>query len=229
MPDESAVNIKSPFNRLHAIEKLIICVSISVLLFLCIPSENIGLLTHLLFAWDGFSISMLIVTWITFITTASGEMRSQAKVQDETRTLIFIIVLISTCASMLAVILLLAAKDAIKLNKELHLLAAVGTMTFSWLLVHTIFALRYAHLFYGDHPDRTGDIASGLNFPEEQQPDYLDFAYFSFVLGMTFQVSDVEITSRRIRRIALMHGILSFGFNTIIVALTINVIAGLHK
>ena len=95
--------------------------------------------------------------------------------------------------------------------------------------MHTIFATKYAHIYYGDHETEPDIHAGGLTFPDENKPDYLDFAYFSFVLGMTFQVSDIQVASKRLRKLALLHGILSFGFNTIIVALTINIIAGLTK
>jgi uncharacterized membrane protein len=88
------------------------------------------------------------------------------------------------------------------------------------------FALRYAHEYYAR--DEGGpDVDRGLDFPNENEPDYLDFLYFALVLGMTFQVSDVQITSRKLRRIATLHGLLSFLFNTVIVALTVNIAAGL--
>jgi uncharacterized membrane protein len=97
------------------------------------------------------------------------------------------------------------------------------------MIVPTVFSLRYAHKFYGDHPDEGRDeIAGGLDFPgKDQRPDYLDFAYFSFVIGMTFQVSDVQITSRDFRSLVLLHGVLSFAFNTVILALTINTLSSL--
>ena len=100
-------------------------------------------------------------------------------------------------------------------------------MVFSWFLIHTIFTLRYAHIFYGDNEERPHTHAAGLKFPGDKNPDYFDFAYFAFVLGMTFQVSDVQITSNKLRRMAMWHGLLSFGYNTIMIALTINLIAGL--
>ena len=88
--------------------------------------------------------------------------------------------------------------------------------------------MHYAHAYYCDHgDDNDGYEGSGLRFPGEKAPDFLDFAYFSFVIGMTFQVSDVEISSRRIRRLALVHGLLSFLFNTLILALSINLVSGL--
>jgi uncharacterized membrane protein len=90
-----------------------------------------------------------------------------------------------------------------------------------------LFASKYAHLYYGDHPTRKNEIAKGLDIPGDESPDYMDFAYFAFVIGMTFQVSDIEINSKRMRRLVLMHGLISFIFNTVIVALSINVIVNL--
>ena len=108
-------------------------------------------------------------------------------------------------------------------------IVAIIGMILSWSLVHTIFAVRYAHMYYADHETQSGKYAGGLEFPDENKPDFVDFAYFSFVLGMTFQVSDVSITSRKIRRMVLWHSLISFGYNAVIIALTINVIAGLGE
>jgi uncharacterized membrane protein len=96
------------------------------------------------------------------------------------------------------------------------------------MLVHTLFAVHYAHGYYGDAPrDGRGGIAGGLAFPGGAEPDYWDFLYFSFVIGMTSQVSDVQTTSPWMRRLCLAHGIVSFFFNTVILALTVNSAAGL--
>ena len=89
--------------------------------------------------------------------------------------------------------------------------------------------IHYAHLYYSDDTDDPTKHAEGLGFPREKKPDYIDFVYFSFVIGMTFQVSDTAVTSRSIRRLVLLHGLLSFGLNAFVVALTINLIAGLMK
>ena len=100
------------------------------------------------------------------------------------------------------------------------------TLLLSWLVTHVTFAFRYAHEFYAT--DLGGpDVDRGLEFPGEKEPDYLDFMYFALVLGMTFQVSDVQITSRKLRRVALLHGFLAFLFNTVIIAFTVNIAAGL--
>lgn len=109
-----------------------------------------------------------------------------------------------------------------------HIALAAATVTASWFLVHTLLAVHYTHLFFAMRAGAaTSQFAQGLDFPEEQDPDFLDFAYFSFVIGMTFQISDVRITSRPIRRVVLVHSLLSFAFNTVILAFSINLAATL--
>ena len=227
MPGKRSNNSHNAFEKLHAVHKIIICLVLAVGVYLIADIKKIPSLTRIMIGWDTFSLCMIILTWITFTITTPAEIRKQAGVQDSSRVVVFIIILISTFASFLAVLLLVIAKN--KATEALDIPVAVSGMLFSWFLVHTIFAMRYAHIFYGDHQTKPDVHAEGLDFPNDNKPGYLDFAYFSFVLGMTFQVSDVQVTSKRLRKLALLHGILSFGFNTFIVALTINVIAGLSK
>ena len=103
------------------------------------------------------------------------------------------------------------------------------SVLFSWSLVHTIFTFHYAHLYYDAEKDDKLQNREGLSFPKDRSPDYIDFAYFSFVVGMTFQVSDVQVTDKRMRKLVLAHGLISFLLNTFVVALTVNFIAGLAK
>ncbi len=214
------------FERINAFQKLVICIALAVLVYFIIEIKDIDVITHLMIGWDTFSVCMIVMSWITFFITNSKQIREQSKVQDSSKSIIFMVVLISTLASFLAVLLLLVTKKGGNDSAPWHLPVAIAGMLFSWFLIHTIFALRYAHIYYGDHETKPNVHAGGLEFPEDSRPEYFDFAYFSFVLGMTFQVSDVQITSKRFRRLALLHGILSFGFNTIMIALTINLIAG---
>lgn len=187
---------------------------------------KMGALTHVMFAWDIFCLTLIGIHWYMFFHTTAAETHVKAKIQDETRGEIFAIVVVSTFAGLMAVVLLLINKDI----KPLDLIIAISGMFLSWFLVHTTFGVRYAHLYYGDSQNSKVDKqGSGLDFPGNHQPDFIDFAYFSFVLGMTFQVSDVEISSRRLRRLALLHSLIAFIFNTVIVALTINALAGLSK
>jgi uncharacterized membrane protein len=117
-------------------------------------------------------------------------------------------------------------KDLPGTEKDLHIALVAVTLLASWLMMHTTFAFRYAHEYYSKDAGGPG-FDQGLQFPGEERPDYFDFMYFALVLGMTFQVSDVQITSRKLRRLATLHGVLSFLFNTIILALTVNIAAGL--
>jgi len=223
---KSKSSFSSLFQKLHPFAKLLICLGIAVIVYLVIQIEHLDLLTHVMIGWDTFCLGMIIMSWITFSITSSQQIRAQSKVQDSGRAVVFSITLIATFASILAVLLLLVTKQRFQSAETVHLIIAVAGMVLSWFLIHTIFTLRYAHIFYGDDEDKPGTHAAGLEFPGDTDPDYFDFAYFAFVLGMTFQVSDVQITSKQLRRMAMWHGLLSFGYNTIMIALTINLIAG---
>lgn len=181
--------------------------------------------------WLVYTIVNLIFSWITILSSHPIEMSKVAHNQDSSRTFVFIFVIMAAFASLLAVVILLQAKTDLSRQELIaHTVISIACVISSWWLVHTVFTLRYAHFYYCDmdHDKKGKNIKpESLIFPNEAEPDYLDFTYFAFVLGMTFQVSDVQITSRRIRRLAWMHGVLSFAFNTIIVAFTINIISGL--
>jgi len=213
------------FERINSFQRLFICIVIGVIVYFIVEIKDIDTLTHIMIGWDSFSVCMIVMTWITFFITKSQHIRQQAKVQDSSRSQVFLIVLICTLASFLAVLILLVTKKDGDSGASWRLPIAFGGMLFSWILIHSIFALKYAHMFYGNHETKKDTHAGGLEFPNDDRPEYLDFAYFSFVLGMTFQVSDVQITSKRLRKTAMFHGLLSFGFNTIMIALTINMIA----
>lgn len=173
-------------------------------------------------------IFFLVSTWILMVQAIPKTMRCNAQSQDEGRLVILGLITAAACASILAIAFILKETQG-KGESVLifHLVLSVITIVGSWLLVHTIFAMHYAHEYYQDHKIQSNTKAGGLDFPEDREPDYWDFLYFSFVIGMTSQVSDVQITSRSLRRLALLHGILSFFFNTSIVAMSINIIAGL--
>lgn len=101
---------------------------------------------------------------------------------------------------------------------------AAASLLLSWLFMNTMFALHYAHTYYGD--GKHGVVRGGLEFPGHDEPDYWDFLYFAVVIGMTFQVSDVQIRDRHLRRIALVQGVTAFLFNVVIIALSVNIVAG---
>jgi uncharacterized membrane protein len=169
---------------------------------------------------------MIVISAVIFSSMRPRQIRVLAKQEDAGRIVVFLIVLAATLGSLFGVLLLLGNTKWM-LGKGLETAIYITGVICSWVLLHTIFAYRYALLYYGEHPLDPDIHTVGLQIPNELWPDYLDFAYFSFVIGMTFQVSDIEISSRTIRRLALLHGMLSFLFNTVIVALTINVIVDL--
>jgi len=179
--------------------------------------------------WNAFAFVTLVLDWMIVLATPQGKIRKRAQQQDLSSLVIFIFVVVAACAALFAVgFLVRVHKAQTGGHFTIHLALTLLTVITSWTLVHTVFGLRYAHAFYGDG-DEPGVVqhAGGLIFPGNRPPDYFDFAYFSFVVGMTCQVSDVQITSRRIRRLTLVHSVLSFGFNTIILALLINTVSGL--
>ena len=181
-----------------------------------------------LITWIAVAMSIIILDWIVILSAHPKDIRKVASLEDSSRLTIFLFVLVASLASLIAMYLLLkSTKGESEETVTGYIFLAMTAVVVSWWLVHTVFTMRYAHLFYtvtDGHRTPTG----GLEFPgDDKEPDYLDFVYFSFVIGMTFQVSDVEISSKQIRRLAWAHGLIAFAFNTAIVALGINVISGL--
>ncbi|TGE27363.1 DUF1345 domain-containing protein [Hymenobacter metallicola] len=175
-------------------------------------------------AWDAFGLTTLLLIWAAITTAEVNHIRETARQEDTSRVLSFAFVLVAALSSLLAVVLLLSSVHELsRAARQLHVGLAIAAVALAWLLVHTMFTLRYAHLYYDATAE--GD-AGGLEFPGPEPPDYLDFAYFSFVIGMTAQTADVSISSRKLRRLALLHGLVSFGFNTAVVALSISGLAG---
>jgi len=222
--------IKCPswFHRLPSIYKLIVSLSAAVIVSAALMSVHMETVTRIMIGWDVFSICLLFISVIIFSSMRPRQIRLLAKQEDAGRIVVFGIVVATTIGSLMGVMILLGNKTFL-LGKGVETFIYITGVICSWFLLHTIFTYRYALLYYGDHPLDPDLHTVGLQIPNELWPDYLDFAYFAFVIGMTFQVSDIEISSRTIRRVALMHGILSFLFNTVIVALTINVIVDLKN
>jgi len=236
-------------SRLDAHHKLYLSLIVALFIFVLCYGKMAASIQFIL-VWIGYAITQLGLSWATILCVHPIEMKKISKVQDNNRTVIFIFVLAAALMSLFVVVLLLKSTQQLTGNAlTLHILLSITAVMCAWALVHTIFVFRYAHLYYESKgkssakpvsvranakdliSDTKGDdqakYKEGLEFPEERTPDYLDFTYFSFVIGMTFQVSDVEISSKRIRRLALMHSLVSFAFNTVIVALSINIISGL--
>jgi len=215
------------FLRMRPLTRLMISLLLATIVFLLIMNLDLAVLVKIMIAWAAFALSFIVTSWIVFFMRTTTEIREHSREEDGSRLYVLLLILLTSFASLFTVLLLMLSGTAKDTPQIIYIPVAISGMLFSWVMVHTIFGFHYAHLYYANDTNDPTKHAEGLEFPKEKKPDYIDFAYFSFVLGMTFQVSDVDITSRVIRRVALFHGMLSFALNTFVVALTINQIAGL--
>ena len=153
--------------------------------------------------------------------------RERAQAQDEPSMVLFFMLLLATAACVAAITVLMhQSRDMSGMQRGLHIGLSVFALAASWLFIQTVFTFRYAHRYYFEEKQGEPD-GPGLQFPGGLDPDYFDFLYYAHVVGMTSQVSDVQVTSREMRRLTLVHSVLSFGFNMLILALSINVVASL--
>ncbi|NML22374.1 DUF1345 domain-containing protein [Pseudoflavitalea sp. G-6-1-2] len=216
------------FVRSHPLQRVAVGAVFSGIVYFLTRQMHLPVLLRVMLIWDVFSLIYCLLTWMLFWSHDATKIRQVARREDGSRTLVFILILLACFASMLMVLLLILSKEAKEVSW--YLPVAVAGILLSWFMVHTIFTIHYAYLYYDDAEGNVETHAGGLEFPEPHaRPGYLDFAYFAFVIGMTFQVSDVVVNRARLRRVVLLHGLLSFGLNTFVVALTINLIAGLRN
>jgi uncharacterized membrane protein len=206
-----------PARVVYARPRTFVAVAIGIVAFFLLP-DSLRLVTRLLIAWDGFITVYLTLVYVMMFRCELSHIRRNAVLQDDGRFLILLVTAFGAFASIAAIVLELGSSH----RSAPQLTLATVTIALSWAAVHTTFALHYAHDYY------RGAKPGGLQFPsgdEHDHADYWDFVYFSFVIGMTAQVSDVGITDKTIRRTATAHGIISFVFNTALLALMVNIAA----
>jgi uncharacterized membrane protein len=178
--------------------------------------------------WDVGALLFLALTFLMMARSDVARMRRHADRQDLGATGNLVLALLAAAVSLAAVTAVMSAAPADMDQRMVRLIAGGATILISWTVVHTIFAVHYAQQYYGDGDPGPGRTArGGLDFPSDTAPDYWDFMYFSFVIGMTAQVSDVAVSSKTMRRLSLVQGVVAFIFNTVILALTINIAASL--
>ncbi len=209
--------------RLHA--RLLISIAVGLFVTLGLSLTDWSMATKLLIGWDIGVVLYLLLVYQLMVTCGIDDIRRRAAEDDEGAVALLILTGISGLAIMGAIIAELGiAKIAGQPRSGYGVAIAMITIFVSWAFVHTIFALHYAHEYYGAGGDKA---IGGLTFPGRQPPDYWDFLYFSLVIAMTSQVSDVVITSKVIRRIVTIHGALAFFFNVAVFALTVNIVSNL--
>lgn len=188
--------------------------------------DALKLPVRFLVGWDSTVVLYLVMAFMMMARSSQQTIRRRAIQHREGRWAILIVMALAACASLFAIGQILGGlKEMPPLQVELHMMLAGLTIVGSWLFVNTIFAQIYAHEYFS--PGRRPGEPAPLDFPGEPEPDYWDFVYFSMVIGMTCQVSDVPARSRVVRRVVLAHSVLSFFFNTVILALSVNIAASL--
>jgi uncharacterized membrane protein len=209
--------LPKPVRVVYARPRTFISIAIGIVAFWLLPG-SLRLVTRILIGWDTFIAFYLVLVYVMMMRCGLGHIRRNAVLQDDGRFLILLVTALGAFASIAAIVF--------ELGGAPHTVAALSlatvTIALSWAAVHSSFALHYAHEYY------RGAKPGGLQFPSGEQhehADYWDFVYFSFVIGMTAQVSDVGITDKTIRRTATVHGIISFVYNTALVALMVNIAA----
>lgn len=213
---------------MHPLQRILLSLAVSLLVYLATRNVHLNPVLTITMLWDTFAFAFISTSWIVFYTRPVADIISQANKEDGSKLFVLFSTIVTSFASMFAVMLLVLSREQQPDRVALAVILAIAGMMLSWVMVHTIFTFHYAHLYYFKAIDDTPN-GEALDFPATTKPDYLDFAYFSFIIGMTFQVSDVNINSRLVRRTALAHALLSFALNTFVVALTINLIAGLRS
>lgn len=211
--------------RLSAPRRLAIVLVVGVVSYLLlehwVPTQ-----TRLLIGWNLGALTYLGLALMTVARADPTMTQIRARTQDQSGYVIFLLIVTAASASFVAIGFVVGDIKGMPFwQRTGHLTLSVTALLLSWLLIQVLFAFHYARLYYSYHLGTT-EHRAGLRFPGDKEPDYLDFAYYSFVVGMTSQVSDVAVLTRRMRRLTMVHGVLSFIYNIAILAMSINIIGG---
>ena len=213
---------------LRARRRSVLAAAFGAVVYAALPAAH-GREIRLALGWDAAAGLYLVSALALTLRSRPEDMRRRAAAEDAGMAGNLFVSLAGSGFSLATVgAVLLAAQSLPEEERVRHLVLCGATILLSWLTVHTYFAVHYAPRYYDDADDVPGGpTKQGLRFPSEPQPDYWDFLYYAFVVGMTAQVADVDITGREMRRMTLVHGMISFIFNTVILAFTVNIAAGL--
>jgi uncharacterized membrane protein len=206
--------------------RLIVSIVVGILVWLLLPIED--QIDRILAGWNAAGWLYIALLLVMMMRAEVGGIRRQATIEEESRSAALIITTLGAIAMFLAIVAQLSAiAEESGLERRITLALSFSTILVSWLLVQIVFAVYYAHEFHSESGKKVHGAGSGLKFSGRGVPDYFDFLYFSFVVGTTNQTSDTEVTSRPMRRVVMLHGLLSFFFNTMVIALTVNLTAQL--
>jgi uncharacterized membrane protein len=219
-----------PLRVVRSHPRLFAGIVVSLAVGMLLPA-NVHLTTRLLIGWNVGTWFYFISTGIMIARASPLSIRRRARVTDEGKVFILVFTSLAAFAVIAAIFAQLAiVKDLSGTAKGLHIGLAAATILSAWFFIHLTYALHYAHEYFDEYfaePGRPTTVRGGLIFPGSEQPDYYDFLYFSYVIGVACQTADIELSSHAMRRVALIHCVLAFFFNSALLALTINIAAGL--
>lgn len=211
-----------PLRVLFARPRLLVSILVGLCVVALLPlySDQFRGVTRVLVGWDiGVALYLMLAFWM-IATSDVAQIHRQSLAEDEGSFAILALTIVSAGASVGAVFAWIEYATRDETFSAPGLIFLLVTIMLSWTFIHTMFALHYAHEYYAEHGKRGG----GLIFPRDHEPDYWDFVYLAFSVGTATSVSDVEVTSKRIRRTVLVHGIVAFFFNVTVIALTVGLV-----
>ena len=214
--------------NLHPNVRLILAIGIGGLVPILMPPP-VDWEIRVLGGWDAGILSLLSQIGYTMINASPEQTIACARLRSINSVSFFSLVVFTACISIFVIgVMLTDTKDTPQPFRTIQIWLSLVAILCSWLLTHTMFALHYAHVYYKAwDPRDSAKHMGGLQFPDEERPDYLDFMYFAFTISMTSQTSDVVVTARPLRRLVLLHAIVSFFFYSVILATTVNTVASL--
>jgi uncharacterized membrane protein len=214
---------KSHFILRHALVRVGVSIASGIAAYLAMRQEMRAAAAALA-GVDAGSAVLLALSWTAIFSSDALVTRARAGAEDPGRTLVSVIVVLASGTSLLAATILVgSARDLTPALRQLGAILCLATVALAWVVTHTAFTFRYAHLYYREDSEGVG----GIDLPGKEDPDYFDFAYFAFTIGMCFQVSDACVSSAQIRRTVLLHAVISFAYNSIILAFVLNLVFGL--
>lgn len=212
----------SSLKFLDPLPRAILSFGTGVLVFFMLPDFSLSL--RFLSAWNAQILCFLAIVMLMMGLTSREETRNRAQKKEADHRVVFLLAVCMACASLFAVTVVLAHnKDSFNIEVAMSMLAVLC----SWLFMHTMFTLYYASLYYHKVGSNPEEYIGGLEFTTSDPPNYLNFIYFTFTFGMTFQTSDVTLASPTMRRMAIAHALVSFFFFTFIIALMVSIAYGL--
>jgi uncharacterized membrane protein len=216
-----------PFRTILRRPRLYICGVLMVGVYLVCPAD-LRVATRALLAWNAGALLFIGLVGLMIGRSSKASIRERAFLEDDNQWVLLALGTGAACASIAAILGELGAvKDLTGLDKGLHIGLTTVTILSAWTFIHLLFALHYAEEYYARPAGAENGARAGLGFPGETEPGYGDFLYYSFVIGCACATADVETVSKAMRRTTMAHGVVAFFFNTIILALTINIGAGL--